>query len=200
MTYNNVSVLADEFELSDEDLVQAATDALKRPSESAWYDSDLFVTHTLMFSTPAWSLTDDYMVDQANYRAVLRDMSEKYENDVEAATFGHWTYSRFEAIKVRVVDESGDITKAFAEMVSIAKHIAEQDPIYDEGLHYELESEVFDRNMDYLLSDIERDSDTELSDKWRETFKSALREVSSSSDDISNDDIEWAKEIANSER
>ena len=200
MTYNNVSVLADEFELSDEDLVQAATDALKRPSESAWYDSDLFVTHTLMFSTPAWSLTDDYMVDQANYRAVLRDISEKYENDVEAATFGHWTYSRFEAIKVRVVDESGDITKAFAEMVSIVKHIAEQDPIYDEGLYYELESEVFDRNMDYLLSDIERDSDTELSDKWRETFKSALREVSSSSDDISNDDIEWAKEIANSER
>ena len=127
-------------------LVQAAGQALERPSDSGWWDEELWNTHTLLFGTPDWELTEDYLWDYSNYRRILEDLQAKFPDDVEDAAFGHWTYSRFVAVKVRVLDEDGNITGAFAKAYAIGKEL-EDYPIYDEQDVLGLENECQEREV-----------------------------------------------------
>lgn len=138
--------ILDEERLGSDDMVEAAKSLLTRPSDSGWWDEELFDTHTLMFSTPDWALTEDYLWDYSNYRRILEDMQAEFPDDVEDAAFGHWTYSRFLAVKVRVLDADGNITGAFARAYAIGKAL-EDYPIYDEQDVMELESEVQERDL-----------------------------------------------------
>lgn len=114
-----------------EELEEAAQDALEYPADSFWRDDELWNTHTLVFSTPSPELTDEYVLGYANYRAALEYLTEHYPGDAEEATFGHWTYSQFVAVKVRVRGDDGELTEAYAAAMTLAKQ-AEDYAILDE--------------------------------------------------------------------
>lgn len=121
-------------------LIEFAENALETPSDSGWFDEELWKTHTLVLGTPDISLTDDYLVGWSNYRSILRDLSEEFPGDVENAEFGHWTYSKFKAIKIRVVDDMGWLTDAFVKLFEIVEDL-KQTALYDEDDFSELEEE-----------------------------------------------------------
>lgn len=114
-----------------DELEEAAQDALEYPADSFWRDDELWNTHTLMFATPSPELTDEYYLGHANYLAALEYLTENYPGDAEAATFGHWTYSQFVAVKVRVRGDDGELTEAYAAAVTLSKQ-AEEYAILDE--------------------------------------------------------------------
>ena len=141
-------------------LEEFVREALERPSDAGFWDEELYVTHTLAMHTPAWDLTDDYIVEQANYRAALEELEEL---GAEAATVGHWTYSQFECIKVPMLTEAGEITAAAVALWNI--HMRLRDcPVLDEDLWSELEWEVNERAMTDALEWEERQRDIEISD------------------------------------
>lgn len=148
------------IEVDDSELEAFVRESLERPSEAAFWDEELYVTHTLAMHTPAWHLTDDYIIDQANYRAALEELEEL---GAEAATVGHWTYSQFECIKVPMLTEDDEITAAAVALWNI--HMRLQDyPVLDEQLWSELEWEVNERAMTDALEWEERQRDIEISD------------------------------------
>ena len=150
-----------EWDIPDYDaIISAAIDALTRPSDSAWYDEEMFTTHTLMFSTPDPKLTDDYMVDASNHETVGRDLSAEYPRAVDTgATFGHWTYSRFIAIKVRVIDSKGNIHPAFVDAYAIALKLRDDYPLWDDEDYSERQWQLWQSTVAEAISDAKRDDD-----------------------------------------
>ena len=138
-----LAVLENTVFATEVSVAEAAEDALTRPGDSFWRDDELWVTHTLMFATPDRSQTDDYLYDYSNYRVALRELSEEFPSHVEDAGFGHWTYSQFVCVKVRVLDENGQITPAFVKAYDLARQ-AEEYIMIDEFDYMELEGEVQD--------------------------------------------------------
>lgn len=133
--------------------VGLAVDALKLPGDSFWRDEDLWVTHTMMFATPDRDLTDDYLYDWSNYETVLAHLEALFPGDVEACTFGSWTYSRFVAVKVRVLNKRGNVTAAFVEACRIADAIKDY-PIWDEQHYMDLEYEVQQGEIERFAQDL----------------------------------------------
>ena len=148
------------IEVDDSELEEFVREALERPSDAGFWDEELYVTHTLAMHTPAWHLTDDYIVEQANYRAAL-ELLEPY--GAEAATVGHWTYSQFECIKVPMLTEDGAITAAAVALWDLATGLQDY-PVLDEQLWSELEWEVNERAMTDALEWEERQREIEISD------------------------------------
>lgn len=148
------------IEVDDDTLTTFVREALERPSEAGFWDDELYVTHTLAFHTPAWHLTDDYIIDQANYRTAL-ELLEPY--GAEAATVGHWTYSTFECIKVPLLTVDGEITAAAVQLWCLVQEIEEY-PVLDEQLWSELEWEVNERAMTNALEWEERQREIEIGD------------------------------------
>lgn len=161
ITAEALDYIEDNFiEVDDEDLEDFVRESLERPSEAAFWDDELYVTHTLAMHTPAWHLTDEYIIDQANYRAALEELEPL---GAEAATVGHWTYSQFECIKVPILTEDGEITAAAVALWSIRARIQDYG-VLDESLWSELEWEVNERAMTDALEWEERQRDIEISD------------------------------------
>ena len=133
-------------QVTADEVAEAASEFLVAPGDSFWHDSELWRTHTLMFGTPDITQTEDYLFDYSNYQVALDTLSEKYPGDVEDAGFGHWTYSKFVCVKVRVLDEDGRVTAAFAHAYDMVKR-AEEYPILDEQHYMELESRIQDDNV-----------------------------------------------------
>lgn len=148
------------IEVDDFELEAFVRESLERPSDAGFWDEELYVTHTLAFHTPAWHLTDDYIVEQANYRAAL-ELLEPY--GAEAATVGHWTYSTFECIKVPMLTEAGEITAAAVALWNIQMRLQDC-PVLDEQLWSELEWEVNESAMADALKWEEDQRDIEISD------------------------------------
>lgn len=132
-------------------LLETAEEALERPGDSAWFDEELWNTHTLVLATPDISLTDDYLADWSNYRSILRDLQDEFPDDVEDAEFGHWTYSKFKAVKIRVVD-AGWVTDAFVKLFEILEDLKDT-VLYDEDDFYELEEETRNAHLADLAGD-----------------------------------------------
>lgn len=148
------------IEVDDEVLEAFVRESLERPSEAGFWDEELYVTHTLAMHTPAWHLTDEYIIDQANYRVALEELSEL---GAEAATVGHWTYSTVECIKVPMLTKKGKITAAAVALWGIQMRL-QDDHVLDEQLWSELEWEVNERAMTDALEWEERQRDIEISD------------------------------------
>lgn len=143
-------------EIDRDAILAAATEALTRPSDSGWWDEEMYTTHTLMFSTPDPSLTDEYTVGTSNLRSITADMLAAYPHAVSEASFGHWTYSRFLALKVRVIDSHGRIHPAFVDAMAIAWSLEREYPVYSDDDHSELEWEIWTRTVESALDDIRR--------------------------------------------
>ena len=148
------------IEVDDSALEEFVRESLERPSDAGFWDEELYVTHTLTMHTPAWHLTDDYIIDQANYRVALEELSEV---GAEAATVGHWTYSQFECIKVPMLTEDGAITAAAVALWDLVTGLQDY-PVLDEQLWSELEWEVNERAMTDALEWEEHQRDIEISD------------------------------------
>ena len=148
------------IEVDDSVLEEFVRESLERPSDAGFWDDELYVTHTLAMHTPAWHLTDDYIVEQVNYRVAL-ELLEPY--GAEAATVGHWTYSQFECIKVPMLTEDGAITAAAVALWDLVTGLQDY-PVLDEQLWSELEWEVNERAMTDALEWEERQRDIEISD------------------------------------
>ena len=148
------------IEVDDSELEAFVRESLKRPSDAGFWDEELYVTHTLAMHTPAWHLTDDYIIDQANYRVALEELSEV---GAEAATVGHWTYSQVECIKVPMLTEDGAITAAAVALWNIYMRLRDS-PVLDEQLWGELEWEVSERAMTDALEWEEHQREIEISD------------------------------------
>jgi hypothetical protein len=144
-----------EWDALDHDaIVSAAVEALTRPSNSGWWDEEMYVTHTLMFSTPDPSLTDDYTIGASNLRCIAEDMRAAYPHAVEESSFGHWTYSRFLALKVRVIDSHGRIHPAFVDAMAIAWSLERDYPLYNDEDHSNLEWEIWESTVASALADV----------------------------------------------
>ena len=151
------------IEVDDSELEEFVRESLERPSDAGFWDEELYVTHTLAMHTPAWHLTDEYIIDQANYRAAL-EILEPY--GAEAATVGHWTYSQFECIKVPILTEDDEITAAAVALWDLVTRL-QDDPVLDEQLWSELEWEVNESAMTDAIEWEERQRDIEISDEQK---------------------------------
>ena len=149
--------------VDDSELEEFVRESLERPSDAGFWDEELYVTHTLAMHTPAWHLTDEYIIDQANYRVALEELSEL---GAEAATVGHWTYSQFECIKVPMLTKKGKITAAAVALWNIRMRLQDY-PVLDEQLWSELECEVNESAMTDALEWEERQRDIEISDEQK---------------------------------
>lgn len=150
--------IVDDKQVPWEELEDLADSLLEHPSDSLWRDEELWHTHTLLFGTPDPTLTDDYLGDYANYRYALAQLEDNYKGDVEEATFGHWTYSRFVAIKVRVRDEEGELTEAFIEAITLWQ-LAQEEGVLDWDTYSEELSRVESEQVDYLATEHKVDRD-----------------------------------------
>lgn len=147
-----------------EELSAFVQETLVRPSDAGFWDDDLYVTHTLAFGTPAWHLTDDYIIDQVNYRVALETLEPL---GAEAATIGHWTYSQFECVKVPMLTKSGKITPAAVEYWNLWMRIRDY-PVLDEQLWSELEMEVNTEAMKQAIEWEEHQREIEFSDDQKD--------------------------------
>lgn len=157
-------------------ILRFAGQALERPSDSGWHDDDLWETHTLMFHSAPDS---DDLIAQSNTATILRDLGEAYARfpgAVESAGFGHWTYSHFDTIKVRVLYSNGEIHPAFADAVAIALAL-EDYPLWDEEDHSERETEEWNRAILEAIDYASRDADEPWSDIKRERVQDLLWET-----------------------
>lgn len=148
--------------LNDDEIVREARKILEQPSDSAWFDSELWETHVTAFAYTELSGTD-VMGESNHYAALerLENVARAYRGDdvemaerVERSSFGHWTYSRFECLKVRVLDlvyEGGyddnegwtedqyEVTPEFVELLAMREELREY-PLLDEDDYMERES------------------------------------------------------------
>jgi hypothetical protein len=132
-------------DIGDDKLIEMAHQALERPSDSAWWDKQMYVTHTTMFATVDPDLSDEDLRGLSNLKAVGRDLTEAWPKAVEESSFGHWTYSRFLCLKVRVIRRSGEIHPAFAAACAIALNIVQRNPLYDDEDYNTREMAAWDK-------------------------------------------------------
>jgi hypothetical protein len=142
--------------VDDETLLDYARDVLEMPSDSMWWNSDMFSTHSYVFATPDPDLTDEYLMDYSNYCVAYDLLSAEFPDDVEEGSFGHWTYSRFVCIKIRVIDDEGVITPAFIRAVELVEGLRDY-PLLDDSDYLEREQKLNDeyiqRCFDAALAD-----------------------------------------------
>lgn len=168
ITAEALDYIEDNFiEVDDEDLVAFVQEYLAEPSDAYFRDEELYVTHTLAFHTPAWNLTDDYIIDQANYRDAL-DILEEY--GAESATVGHWTYSTFECIKVPMLTEDGAITAAAVALWDLVMGLQGY-PLINDETHSELEMEVNTEALKQAIEWEERQREVEFSDYQKQKIE-----------------------------
>lgn len=115
-----------------DELREFVKDCLTMPSSYMNFDDELYSTHAVLFGTPDIELTSDYLIDYSNYEIAFRDLSAEFPGDVEKATFGHWTYSRFVCLKIRALTKSGKITGAIAAAYALIMAIRDYPALNDE--------------------------------------------------------------------
>jgi hypothetical protein len=162
--------------LTEERVVELAREGLVQPSDSYFRDEDVFVTHTLMFHTPAWSITHDDPKGETIYR-MAKDQLSRYGRSVTEESVGHWTYSRFSCLKVRVLTDAGNITTAFVHALIIA---TDEDGMWGEYYH-EVEEEIWDEAFDYVFTAVDRermlDDEPDLSDEEKAAYREYFHET-----------------------
>jgi hypothetical protein len=122
--------------------------ALERPSDFAYFgDRPLFETWGLcgpMTHRDADALT------ASNYRVILKNMQERFPDDVDTLSSSHWAVGWCEQIMVRVINDDGTPTEAFAALLEWSGALAEY-PVADEEDYCELEREEFLEALEYGL-------------------------------------------------
>ena len=109
-------------DITREDADKAATAALGglRDGYGSGPGKDGWDGWAIVMATPDPDLTDDYLIDVSNLYRALADLQGVNEDDVDTGWFGHWTYSRYLSLSVRVVGKSGKrVTPVFVRWLEL---------------------------------------------------------------------------------
>lgn len=158
--------------LDDEYLLKMAAIALDRPDNYYGGDERVYSTHTHMFASAPDS---DDLVSQSNYRTILPALLGAYPRHgmIEDSGFGHWTYSHYDSILIKVIYSNGEITPAFADALAIAYALDHDYPLYDESDYSDLEMSVWDETINQEIGFQSRHDE---SGEWSESFKDLVKE------------------------
>lgn len=138
----------------EEEVLKRAEEVLTRPDNANGFDPDIWDTHAIMFDTPNITMTRDYVWEYARYLEALADLSVAYPDDVADESFAGWGYRENVGIKIRVIDDEGNLTPAFIEAVEIENT---EDYGYDRMV--ELDDRFMSEDLDALAKDLEVDRD-----------------------------------------
>ena len=183
-------------QMDNDELIDMAREALNKPHDAAFWDDDLYVTHTLMFYSAPDS---DDLVSASNFHSILRDLKAAYPRAVEQASIGHWTYSHFDCVKVRVLYSDGTIHPAFADAAAIALSLRDY-PLYDESDYSDREMEVWNTAIldavSYAADDDDDDEIREAAQKylWQSEQLVGYQEVGYVPDEMVTEALEHARE------
>lgn len=92
-------------DIPDEEVIRFAETCLTHPPDSMFYNQDLFWSWGL---TPFVQTRDSGTLEQSNYTSILRDLSEKYPDDISDMRASHWAFGWIEHITVRVLKNPED--------------------------------------------------------------------------------------------
>jgi hypothetical protein len=158
--------------VSQDDIIEMAELALTRPSDAAFWDSDLYSTHTLGMY---WAPDSDDLIAESNYNVALNELQSAFpgESRIAPASVGHWTYSSFNCIKVRVIDKRNRITPEFVAFALMAISLRDYPLLNDED-YSNREYELWQNSVTEAISDYEHnianefDNAREFTDSERE--------------------------------
>ena len=142
------------LDVTEEEVLKRAEELLTRPDNANFSDPDLWDTHALMFDTPNITMTRDYVWQYARYLEALDDLKISYPDDVSDYSFSGWGYRDNVAIKIRVIDDEGNLTPAFVEAVEI-----ENTDDYGYDRMVEIDDRFINEDLDALAKDLEVDRD-----------------------------------------
>jgi hypothetical protein len=144
-------------ELTDEDLIDAESEAMQRPSNSAMWDDRLYVTHVPVMS---WAERGDDILSESNYLTALDMLRGAADIDSDEhvidATISDWLVGSLRQIFVQTRTDDGAFTPAFREAVAIAYALRDY-PVLDESDYSEREFEEFERQFADALNDAQND-------------------------------------------
>lgn len=148
--------------LSNKKLPELAKMALEKPQDFGyWGSEDMFVT---------WGFTGHNMngvssiLEQANFKAISKDLIEKFPEDFRIEQFSHWACGWVDQLVCRILihKDKGfveeNITEAFRKVIDYHNSL-EDYPIIDENLYTEMENAAIIESMaelpEYLLEMID---------------------------------------------
>lgn len=89
---------------------------------------------------------DSRLLEESNWEVITNDMLNRFPDDVELVTFGHWGVGWIEEMFVRMRDEQGRFTPAFKAAVKWEEAL-EAYPVADETDYSEREHEATIENI-----------------------------------------------------
>jgi hypothetical protein len=158
--------------VSQDDIIELAELALTRPSDAMFWDSDLYSTHTLGMY---WAPDSDDLIAESNYNVAYEELHNAFpgESRIDSASVGHWTYSSFNCIKVRVINKRNRITPEFVAFALMVISLRDY-PLLDDEDYSNREYELWQNSVTEAISDYENDIANEF-DNARE-FSDSERE------------------------
>lgn len=127
-----------EIKSDDEQLAQAAREALTRPEDFDYFGrDDMFETWGMTFSKHR----DSEALDRSNWDVIIEALGadEEIDGDTWAVDhFGHWAVGWVERITCQVIDDDGNVTPVFKKLHEFAQRL-ESYPILDEQALSQLE-------------------------------------------------------------
>lgn len=146
---------AEENFLDTDEVNEMIFYALQKPSDSMWFDKDIYHTHGLAFSHPYLLGGYEYLATATNLEAALERFEEAgVKTDVEQyghknpevtrSSFGHWSYAHFDCLKVPLldfVDDTPTVTLA-AAILGLLNDELEEYPLLDEEGYFRAERKL----------------------------------------------------------
>lgn len=139
-----------------DDIVELAKQSMEYPPDFGWYGrDDMF--ETWGFSAIAYH-RDSGLRDQSNYIVASKELTEKYPEDIEEISMGHWAVGHVNTMIVKVIKDDAvdkhwdeidedDITDAFKNCMEIADYIRHNYPVLDDMHYSEMQYEAALNNI-----------------------------------------------------
>ena len=146
-----------------DDLERVAVEALKRPSNAAFWDERMYETHGC---TMSWADRGDDLLEESNYLTALAEIQGAAGDDADEHVFdasvSHWLVGSLRQLFVQVRDEAGDFTPAWIEAVKIGLYLKEDYPVLDESDYSEREYAAYEKNLDDAINHVQDDDDSNV--------------------------------------
>jgi hypothetical protein len=156
------------------DFVEAAKEALKRPSDFGWHGrEDMFVSWGITgphrYPNGGGMSDEDSILNDSNFFSIQKHLQETFPDseNIEEVGINHWAMGSVDSITCKVIATDppeiddlteDDLTPEFKEITSILWSLRDDYPIFDEMDHSERESEYrFDLFCDYLPFEVDKD-------------------------------------------
>lgn len=139
-----------------EDEVLSIVDQIQEQTEGMFVlDRKIETTHVMAFSH-AWTLSSDEtsLLHAVNQFAAKMELEDQ-KADFDETTFGHWTYSSYDTLAIRVLSDDQTTVEVGAAVLADLQNKLEDYPVLDDELYSIAESNVNDYTMIDLIDDLE---------------------------------------------